>query len=50
MGKTFDEWWALLCAKYVEFGGGTEIYDEDLRLVAEAAWKASRQHMTTRDI
>ena len=47
MGKTFDEWWALLCAKYVEFGGGTEIYDEDLRLVAEAAWKASRQNMTT---
>ena len=25
MGKTFEEWWAKLCLKYIEFGGGTEI-------------------------
>ena len=50
MGKTFEEWWAKLCLKYIEFGGGTEILHQDFKQVAKEAWDASRQHMTTRDI
>lgn len=50
MAKTFDEWWALVCKKYVEFGGGTEIYHEEFRLIAEEAWNAGRMNMTTGDI
>ena len=47
MGKTFEEWWAKLCLKYIEFGGGTEILHQDFKQVAKEAWNASRQNMTT---
>ena len=50
MGKTFEEWWAKLCLKYIEFGGGTEILHQDFKQVAKEAWNASRQNMTTKDI
>ena len=43
-------WWAKLCLKYIEFGGGTEILHQDFKQVAKEAWNASRQNMTTGDI